>query len=524
MFHVFLLPLIVFGDMCQDFCTESLGRETCQKGSYCKKNYDCHNLFWTSEERGQICVFTGRGECTNRYPVLCSEADTSRTRPRVPTTTTMPTSQPGFLSRMFTRFFAPTRATQSAQQQLGVNVIALELHFHSTTHLRVHPYIKLSFQNEGRNLGYNALFDTGTDKTYIFAESAFNPFNEAHVSYEPAFRLRPGDPISRPAGVSEGYRLRPGVTPRNSETLVYGVDGYQRRFESLGSIVETITVFSDGSNQFTFHAPQVNLIPPPGDWCRAILGARPGSAFGTAAGVFAVVPSPPYPLPNSNWQLLVGTNSTHHAQGYCSAEDPTLRWYPRVSPVSWIIDGVMSLARSGLDHRIQEPHVVQNIEMFLDTGGTDGIHLTPRMMDFVISELESFGPRRIPSDGRYPRFTNCSHGLPLAALSLRLGIQPRSRNPTMDPLVSLLMDHLEFDHYRIDETPTMDPLFVEFPISNHLRFDQVGECTLKWEVGTLGAPNRVLVGTAFLGKVVTVFDNLNRQVGMCRRGQNPIQH
>ena len=84
-------------------------------------------------------------------------------------------------------------------------------------------------------------------ETYIFAESASYPFNNSHVPYDPAFRLHPGDPISRPAGAGEGYRLRPGVTTRNPETLVYGVNnGYPRRFESLGSIIETITVFSDG--------------------------------------------------------------------------------------------------------------------------------------------------------------------------------------------------------------------------------------------------------------------------------------
>jgi hypothetical protein len=483
MFHLFLLPLIVFGDMCQDFCIERLGRETCHKGSYCKKNYDCHNLFWTSEEHGHICVFTGRGECTNRYPVLCSEAVVGRH------------VSAGILSGATT-----TTPMPSLVPQVQDNVIALELRF-SQGFLRNHPCVKLKFQNEGRNLGYYAIFDTGSHETYIFAESAAYPFNNSHVPYEPAFRLRPGDPISRPAGEGEGYRLGPGVTPRNPETLVYGIDGGFRRFESFGSIIETITVFSGGSNRFSFHAPEVRLIRPPGDRNRALLGAQPASAFGTAAGVFAVVPSPPYSSIFSDWQLLIGHNSSNHAQRYCSPDNPTLQWFPRVAGNSyWTIGGVMWLARLGSNWMIQEEiHAVENIEMVLDTCGTDRIHLSPLMMDAVIAELESFGPRRIPSDGPYPRFSNCSYGLPLAAISLRLGIQPGPRNATMDPLslVSLLVQYLEFD--------------------------QVGGCRLKLEVGILGAPNRVLIGNAFLEKVVTVFDNLNHRVGMCRRGNNAIQ-
>jgi hypothetical protein len=509
MFHLFLLPLIVFGDMCQDFCIVQLGQETCHKGSYCKKNYDCHNLFWTSEERTGICVFTGRGECTNRYPVLCLEADTSRIRPHVPTstiaptTTSMPTSQPGFLRRMFTRFFPPTRATQSAQQQLGDNVIALEVHFLSTTNFRSHPYIKLSFEKEGRNLGYFAVFDTGSEKTYILAETEATHFSQSDVPWEPRiFRQGIGEPIDRPADEGEGYRLSRNQVPRNPQTLAYGEDGAHRFFESFGTINDTVTVFSGASNQFTFHAPEIHLVRPPGDRFRALLGAQPGSAFGTAAEVFAVVPSPPYSFVDSDWQLLIGLNSSNRAQVYCSPDDPTLRWFPQIGSFWWKIQGRMWLARGGPSRMSRESTVMENIEMVLDTGGTDRIHLSPLMMDVVIAELESFGPRRIPSEGQYPRFTNCTNALRRNGQVLGLRIQPGTQRSTLDPLS------------------------LEFPIINHLEFDEhiTGECTLMWKVGTTGAPNTVLIGTAYLSKMVTVFDSLHDSIGLCRRGYNAIQH
>jgi hypothetical protein len=546
MFRVVLFPLLtVLGDMCQDFCVERLGRGPCSKGSYCKRDYDCHNLFWTDETKTQICVLSGHGECTNRYPVLCREAS-SRQISRVTTTSTTPpstsetptaqvitTPQPvtriptlrtisppvadtthplqarSNLVRSMRDFFrrimrgrtprtTAIPASRLAQQHRARdNVITLPLHFD----YRSHPYIKLSFQNEGRNLGYYALFDSGSHQAYIFAESESNPFNQSHILFEPRiFRQSVGDPIARPANESEAYRLAPGVVPRNPTTLGYGIDGAVRRFESLGTINDTITVFSGESNQFTFHAPEIHMVRPPGDRQRALLGSQPESAFARAAEVFAVVPlSAVNPLSDSDWHLLIGRNSTSHAQGYCSPDDPNLRWFPRVGTWFWRIEGRFWLA--GGYYTFRESRVVENIEMILDTGGTDRIHLSPVMMETVIAELESFGPRRIPSEGPYPRFENCTEALSRNSDILSLRIQPGTQRSHHDSLSRL------------------------FPINKYLQFDRrrVGECTLLWEIGIVGAPNRVVIGTWYLSKVVTVFDNLQNRVGMCRRGFNEIE-
>ena len=384
------------------------------------------------------------------------------------------------------------------------NLIALNLRFHEG-YYRNHPNVKLTFQNEGRNLGYYGVFDTGTHETHIFVESASYPFNESHVIFEPAFRLRPGDPIARPAGVGEGYRLGPGVTPRNPGTVLYGVDGEQFGVESLGSIIETITVFSGGSNRFGFHAPEVKLIRPPGVRHRALLGAAQLSPFARAAGIFAVVSPPNYDsLPPSrlqylDWQLLIGGNASNHAQGYCSPEDPNLRWFPLVDTLYWQIDGIMWLAPGARSpSAFRETAVIHNIQMVLDTAGTELIHLSPLMMDVVVSELESFGARRIPDSGPFPRFSNCTAINDTTVLSLR--IQPGSRHSTLDPL-------------------SLDFSMVQALIS----FGS-GECLLPWKIGTSGADNIVLIGTAFLERVVTVFDKVDRRVGMCRRGNNAIQN
>ena len=45
-----------------------------QKGCYCKKNYDCNSLFWTSSEAINICVYNGGdGNYRHYHPVLLAD-------------------------------------------------------------------------------------------------------------------------------------------------------------------------------------------------------------------------------------------------------------------------------------------------------------------------------------------------------------------------------------------------------------------------------------------------------------------
>ena len=146
---------------------------------------------------------------------------------------------------------------------------------------------------------------------------------------------------------------------------------------------------------------------------------------------------------------------------------------------------------------------VQRLEMVIDTGGTDQFWLSPVMMDAVVAEIESHGPRRIPSDTGFPLFENCT--------------------PSNVPLTNGLA--LRFMPSERSDTPYDNALSLAFPIRGSISFiTDLQQCTLTWKIGTVGAsPNRLLIGTKILSKLVTVFDHTNQRVGFCRRSQTPIQ-
>ena len=61
-------------DECQDFCVNELSIAGCTKGSWCDRGR-CHSLFWASESKLSVCVFTGDGKCSNLHPVSCEDAE-----------------------------------------------------------------------------------------------------------------------------------------------------------------------------------------------------------------------------------------------------------------------------------------------------------------------------------------------------------------------------------------------------------------------------------------------------------------
>ena len=574
-----LVPL-VSSDICQDFCTQQLGSGDCSRGSYCKNNFDCHGLFWTSAEQSAICVYTGRdGSCPNRFPVLCREAasrlsapsadmtqspvsttiptvtanfvsttvsqrsevippvtsttlppttsnpTTSSQRRVAPVTTTTPppiTTTPGILRRIFnslrrnvvrptpiaTNFVDPnvriyfSPAVIPPSRRARDNVTAVKLYFHYTRCSRSHPYVKLSFLNEGRNLGYYAIFDTGAHRSYTFIETHGNPFDRSHTFWEPRdWILDEREPIIRAAQDGEAYRQNPSIVPRDPMMLGYGVDNAIRGFPSIGTIQENIRLFSGPSN-FTFYEPRLFLVPPPGDRQRVLLGASRTSSFAAAAGAFAIIPSP-YADTDiaSNWQLLMGQNSTIYAQRYCRHdEEPIFEWFRAIAPHHFFaVEGLMWLQVPGSSSR----QSIQRLEMIIDSGGTNQIWLTPVMMNAVVAEIESHGPRRIPSNGSYPRFENCTRSFIDAAEVSELRVMPGGPDSPYDE----------------------SALSLRFPFRGSIDYHRSSQqCTLTWKIGTVGAsPNRLLIGTKILSKLVTVFDHTNQRVGFCRRSQTPIQ-
>ena len=489
-----LFPL-VFGDECQDFCVERLGSEACSKGFYCKNNNDCHNLFWTSEEKGQICVFTGRGDCTNHFPLLCSEATTStHRRQTVHGALTSPT-----ISAL--RSGGPTiRAVTNYPPPNQSRVVAIELRVSRRGKWFSRPYVKLTFRNEGRHLGYYAVFDTTSTRSFILAESAGNdPLYRMNLGgrpgdIQPAFIIHhPGDPISRPARLDEGYNFVPHRF-YGPGTMYY--DG--QRVEYLGGIYDTITVFSDQINKFTFEELYLDVVRPPGPGPIAALAADRRSFYTSAARIFAVVPSPVHDRYDVNWRLLIGHNAPYRAQVYCHVNDRNLQWFPTLTihDFEWKINGSMWLARD------RSRSDIQSIVMVLNTGGTTNrLQLSQLMMDLVIAELESFGPRRTPTVERFPQFDNCTED------SLRSAFER-------------LILRIE-TNYDPDSSQHLDPLAISLPFD--LEFNSANRtCTLMWETVRRG-PNRVILGTPFFSSVVTVFDNVQGRIGMCQRGDNSIQ-
>ncbi len=374
------------------------------------------------------------------------------------------------------------------------NVTAVKLYFHYTRCSRSHPYVKLSFLNEGRNLGYYAIFDTGAHRSYTFIETHGNPFDRSHTFWEPRdWILDEREPIIRAAQDGEAYRQNPSIVPRDPMMLGYGGDGEVRRFPSIGTIPENIRIFS-GPSSFTFHEPRLYLVPPPGDRTRLLLGASRASKFAAAAGAFAVIPSRRSDQ-RGDWQLLIGQNSTIHAQMYCRFDEEPIQWYNMTGTTGHTaVEGLIWLGASGSSRQ-----VVQRVEMVIDTGATYKISVSPVMMDAVVAEIESHGPRRIPSNSSFPRFENCTHSLFYGHV-LDLNLIPGS--------------HLTHDN----------PLSLRFSISGSLEMHHRSQqCTLDWSIGTVGGHNRILIGTKYLSEVVTVFDHTNERVGFCRRGMNPIQ-
>jgi hypothetical protein len=396
----FLLPLIVLGDMCQDFCIEQLGLAGCE--SFCDKDNLCDGLFWSDNDMTDVSLHI------RDYQVLCSDA------------------------------FARIRSTFTHHVQLEFPA------------LRAHPHVKISFENEGRN--HSAVFDTGSDISYAMIETAY--------SVDP--RPLRGTPMS----------------------LWYGFSGQVREFESIGTIDETIRLYSD-DNQFVFHEPHLHMIAPPGDRIGVLVGAQPGSAFATTAEFFAVVPGETKTLP---WSLLIGHNTVAHVHKLC----PRISWFDRImSSPFWLIPSTVSL-ESRYAPPGQPQVFTEHLRLAIDTGGGDRVLISPAMMEDVVAVIEAFGPRRIRSEKPFPIFKNCSRA---SFSEFASGI-----------------------HLRFQPGAGVDDVFtgVAFKLSDYVEFFGVDYCTLLWKIGLIPNTEDIIIGTQFLRNVITVFDNIENRVGFCK--------
>ena len=508
--------LSVSADICHDFCVEQLGLSACSTAaSYCIDEKTCHGLFWTSAEKAFVCVFTEEhGECTARFPVLCSEATTrlsgtSETTSATPETTHQTSSS---LPPIYTTLLESSSLSLAALRERD-NVHALKIYFQSAYTHRI-PYVKVSFEKEGRNLGYYGVFDISAYTSYAIVE------NETFVSQvwtrdppgyfytEPYQRLVTDqrELITRESQIFEGYQISQDFAlPRDPRSEQRGRESY----EVLCSVPERISIFSGPSKPFSFNDPAFKLLRPPGSNFRLAIGASFISPFATAAGVFAIVPAPLHvENPALDWQLLIGRqNLSAHPQMYCETSRQIMRWYnlARPSPSTWAIPGYMWLGNSNNDI---PRNTGQNVSIMLSSVWLEGPMVGQRIMQEVIAKIESLGPRLVVTDNKttipsHPLFTNCTRRTNFLTM-MQLGLKPVPKEDYGDDTVI---------SHRIN-------------LIQDMVFDQTKAlCRLKWEIlPNIQHQNSILVGPSFLKNFVTVFDRDNTQIGLCKRGNTTIIH
>ncbi len=254
-------------------------------------------------------------------------------------------------------------------------------------------------------------------------------------------------------------------------------------FDAFASVNRNIGLSSRHSqSSFQYNDPNFLLIRGIArDGSVARISAKPDSPFARAARIFALIPE----VGNPVWQLLIGEGSVHESLAFCSSP---FSWFPR-QPFSpfWYISGSMSFAAPGQVAQRVERHPM----MIVDTAATDGVLLSQSMMDHVVSVIESFGPRRVPSSV-YPRFENCAF---------------------------VFRDVAQYISLRIQVGGLGSPIIVSFKLSDYLRFDETG-CDLMWKVALVRGWGDVILGPEFLSKFVTVFDTTAHRVGFCSRNSD----
>ena len=444
-----LIVNTVAADMCEDFCISQTTTFGCPKGSWCKNNYDCHGLFWTSAERRTACVLDGPGPCTDRFPVLCREAAQKSVR-----------SEP----------IDPRSLTF-----IDITCQSPRMYYCS-------PYIKIRFPNDERNLGYWALFDSGSDISYALLE----PYDISSLFRQPIFIQKPQEPILRPANETEGYILRPGATVIGDPgVLAFGWFAV-RYFNYSGIVLDKLNVFS-GNQSFEFNESLV-LAPSPGDGQRILLGAAYDSTFAESAGSFALIPS--IDLLNG-YRVVIGNDAAQFVEQFCDLQKP-LNWYPIISNRAWIITG--SISTMTVSPYSTQP-MRRPIELFIDTGASTAIYLPIDILNQLRDIIRSSGAINADPPGRknpFSYYTNCDPNVRQILPSVKITFNANQR-----PLYVNEFHFHPSSYFAMLQTAVDDGY----------------ECVLQI------APNRedrpLVISNNILSEGVSVFDHINRRFGFC---------
>lgn len=340
------------------------------------------------------------------------------------------------------------------------------------------PYIKLKFSDDDRDLGFPALFDSGSHLSYSIIETS-NASLATDISSQPNFTWVVGDPISRPAVDGEAYRLssRSEFISEPGE-LCFGVD--DRTFPYVGTISERIQIFNGATNNFTFSVPELLLVPPPGDGKRVLLGAALTSDFAFAVGVFALVPNL-----GLGYNMFIGAAAASRVEEFCkySETSPPILWYPlSLNATRWTARGHLELSHDLYGDSFE----FHDVELFFDTGASTALDASSQIIARVIEMMEAAGAQRLPDAGLVARFANC-----------------RPEIMTDLPV------------YRITVAGT-EPLTAYFGPPRYIFFEEDrSECSLMMVNGEFDSPNQIIVSMVFMRLFVTIFDRTHHRMGFC---------
>jgi hypothetical protein len=478
------------GDMCQDLCLRELGVSGCSKGSWCKKEYDCHALFWTDSSRTNICVFDGTGNCRNIFPVLCREATARLTGEQGSTTST--TRTPGVPPSTTNRAQAPVTIPM---RPIPSQMIELELHYSPLVISDCRPRVTVTFpSNRGQRIGFLLLLDSAsTDFLIRGSEGDFNhdaPAVYQNVNYPYPRR----DPVDRPARLNEGYTLdtsRVEFLDRPAR-LSYGSDDYIHSYAYSGRFFDDVLLFT-GANSFTFGAEvylganDMSLALADG-----IMGGSPGSYFGRAAGRYAIMGPqvsfwriPLLMLGRVSAGKLLIAPSDQDIQARCPGE---IRYFPLIERLShaWFIEGSIGFERDA---------TTQYLENFNIDSGAGGMYAPLEMIETIKREFSAVAQMSSSGSGherldQYDCRAFIGRPLPLPDIRVTFGRGSETFTVTITP-----------DDY----------------VSRHTLGDGVVTCVVRIREGHNGGLRNRVMGTAVLWKLFTVFDSINHRVGFCNK-------
>ena len=500
----------VRSDMCQDVCLRELGSEGCPKGSWCKNNNDCQSLFYTSADGSSICVFTGWGSCTNKYPVLCADAR-ARTQgglgaTRAPTVPpVLPPKapidvKPQTMKRTITT--TSTKAPELAPATVGSRVsLGRDMHQKAKpTTLVLHyngleydpcPRTTMSFIANGQDIGFSVNFDTGSATSHIL-EMKGTPEEVAALatappSYLPIDGIDPTmEPVKRPAKRGEGY-LNVGLVQRTGEArkIYYGTEDALRAVSTSGRINEFAFLYS-GKETYAFEI-EIELREQVDNHFTGIglLGAGRTSHLALTAGIFSYLgPIVDYRdrASGTAGSVMIGERDLSILNSHCLGGQQ-LQFYPtrpQISQIHWVVGGSVIM-----NNVVGAETLMEETNWIVDTGA-HRVFVSTEMMNAVKQAMLYNGAVLVSEKpGHLTKYRKCPPAELMPSFTFYLGTGAKA--------VAVVLTAREYLR-RVDISP--------------------GACFLEVSDSRARQSAR-LIGIRVLSKMLTVFDAENDRMGFC---------